>query len=254
MTAPWTPPAPRSAHNRALITLVIDTSASIGEIGALDGLNQSLRAWGNDMRADANLQRTAQIALVTFGHGGVRTVDASGATTAEPPDPFVDVARFNPAALQSGGYSPMLEGIERGIEIVYAGAESLDRQNLLLAWRPILCLISDGAPTDFQGRPTGRLAEVTRRIRQEEAGHNLIFLAIGVPGADDEALRTLAGPDGYYPLAQVNFMQALTLVSNSSPRLKAMAGTGSAEEIKREFRRDVEADDESRSWLMGGPL
>src|SRR4051794_4758721 len=233
MTSPQIPRV-RAAHNRGLITLVVDTSASIAQIGALDGLNRSLRQWGDEMRRDDTLVRIGQIALVTFGHGGVRTVDGSGATTAEPADPFVDVSRFNPGDLRADGYSPMLEGIERGIDIIYDGVRAMDRQNLLLAWRPVLCLISDGAPTDFHGRPTGRLPEVAERIRAEERAHNLVFLAIGVPGADDEALRTLAGHDGYYSLAQVNFMQALRLVSASADRVRSMAGAGSAADIKRE--------------------
>lgn len=250
MTDPQIPRA-RASHSRGLITLVVDTSDSIAQIGALDGLNQSLRKWGDDMREDANLRRIGQIAMVTFGYGGVRTIDGSGTTAAAPADPFVDVARFNPRDLAAGGYSPMLEGIERGIEIIYDGVRALDRQNLLLAWRPTLCLISDGAPTDFHGRSTSRLAEVTQRIRAEEAAHNLVFFAIGVPGADEQALRTLAGPDGYYPLAQVNFMQALQLVSASSDRVRTMAGGSSAGEIKRELRQDVEEDEQSRHWLLG---
>jgi uncharacterized protein YegL len=233
--------------------MVVDTSASIARIGALAGLNHSLRAWGDEMRRDAHLQRTGQVALVTFGHQGVQVVDGSGAGTEEPAEPFVDVSRFHPRDLQAGGFSPMLEGIERGIDIIYDGVRALDRQNLLLAWRPVLCVISDGAPTDYQGRPTGRLAEVSQRIRTEEAARNLVFFAIGVPGADDHALRTLAGADGYYPLAQVNFMQALGLVSASTDRVKTMAGTGSAAQIKSEVRQDVEEDAQSRAWLFGGP-
>src|SRR5947207_15787951 len=106
-------PRVRASHSRALITLVVDTSESIAQIGALGGLNHALREWGGLLRADTNLARIGQIAMVTFGYGGVRTVDGSGGTTAEPADPFVDVTRFNPADLRADGYSPMLEGIER---------------------------------------------------------------------------------------------------------------------------------------------
>ncbi|RZT17505.1 uncharacterized protein YegL [Kribbella sp. VKM Ac-2569] len=241
-------PAARASHSRALITLVVDTSDSIRQIGALDRLNQSLRRWGDDMRKDANLRRISQIAIVTFGFEGVRTIDASGATTGAPADPFVDLDRFSPRDLSAGHFSPMLEGIERGMEIIRDGADALERQNLLLAWRPILCLVSDGAPTDFEGRPTRRLGEVAQRIRAEEAAHNLVFFAIGVPGADDRALRTLAGANGYYPLAEVNFMHALELVSASN-RINAAAGIGSAAEIKNELRQEV--DEQYASWLGG---
>jgi uncharacterized protein YegL len=250
MTASPIPPA-RTSHSRGLITLIVDTSDSIAQIGALARLNQALRDWGDEMRKDDHLRRVGQVAVVTFGHDGVRTVDGTGATMAEPVDPFVDVDRFRPGDLGASGYSPMLEAIERGIDIIYDGVRRLDRQNLLLAWRPVLCLISDGAPTDFSGRPTDRLPEVARRIRDEEAARNLVFFAIGVPGADDAALRTLAGTDGYYSLAQVNFMQALRLVSASANRVKTMAGRDSAAEIKQEFRQDVKDDAEAFDWLTG---
>ncbi|WP_328322877.1 VWA domain-containing protein [Kribbella sp. NBC_00382] len=232
-----------------MITLVVDTSDSIAQIGALDGLNSSLRDWGDEMRKDANLQRIGQVAVVTFGPD-VRTIDGSGASLSTPADPFVDVARFNPRELSTGGFSPMLEGIERGIDVIRDGARALDRQNLLLAWRPTLCLISDGAPTRIDGSPTNRLREVTQRLRAEEDAHNLVFFAIGVPGADDQALRTLAGPDGYYRLAEVNFMHALKLLSASVVPNRSTSGN-SAEEIKRDARQDVEQNPGYRDWLVG---
>lgn len=241
-------PRPRPAKSRLLIALVLDASGSMARSGAIHALNDALVGWADELRKDPEIRRIGRVAIVSFGHGGVRTMGSGHA------DPFVDVADFRPPRLNAEltDYSPMFEGVETGISLIRAERAALRRNGLALAFRPLLCLVTDGAPTDLNGGPTHRLPEVRERLRTEERDHNLVFSAIGVDGADHGTLRSLAEVGGYYKLARADFIQALTLITASADHVTTIGSDASAVDIHRTFRESVVRNAEMRDWLERG--
>jgi uncharacterized protein YegL len=239
-------PAPQPAKSRLLITLVVDTSYSMAQSGGITELNNALRAWREELQRDANISRIGEIAMVTFGNGHVLTVDASGRTPGRPREPFVPVRSFNPPELTAGGVTPMVEALRFAFEMVAARKQQLRAEGVLLANRPLIYLLTDGAPTDEQGNRSERWRDLAPVIRQHEAGKHLLFFAIGVSGADQDVLRGLA-PESNFQVDGVQFGQVLRLVSSS---IDSVATAPTRDQPAEEIYADIRGKQARiRDWL-----
>ncbi|GAA4451180.1 vWA domain-containing protein [Phytohabitans houttuyneae] len=247
MTTDALPPV-RSAKGRLLLTLVVDTSGSMSQNGAIDQLNSALQTWRTELQRDDALRRTGEIALVTFGKDHVVAVDPSGRSGGQAVEPFVPITDFNPPKLEAGGLTPMVEALQYALQIIAARKETLRAGGVPLAYRPIMHLITDGVPTDESGQPTDRWRDLAPVLRSHEAGNHLLFFALGVHGHDENVLRGLA-PESSYHLSGVDFAQVMRLMSASIGQLRDASRNTDANTFYRGVRQRHEESEKMRRWL-----
>src|SRR6266478_4946299 len=124
-----------SLDPRCPCILLLDTSGSIN--GApLQALNQGLRAFQIDIRQDALASRRVEVAIVTFGNGGVQTIQD-----------FVLAGEFQAPTLTAGGVTPLGEAINRGLDML-RDRKAQYRANGIAYYRPWIFMVTDGEPTD----------------------------------------------------------------------------------------------------------
>ncbi len=155
---------------RCPVVLLLDKSGSMaGE--PIAQLNAALRAFKAEVARDALTARRAEIAIVSFGPV---TADAA----------FDTVDHFSPPTLQPEGDTPMGRAIELGLDMLAARKQEY-RDNGIAYFRPMVFLLTDGAPTDSW-------QAAARRVREEEAAKRVAFFAVGVEGADFATLARIA--------------------------------------------------------------
>jgi uncharacterized protein YegL len=238
----------QQAKSRLLITLVVDTSQSMSSNGAIDKLNAALRDWRTELLDDGYLTAVGEIALISFGNDYVTAIDPSGRRRGHMDEPFVPVREFDPPKLEAGGATPMVEAVQYALEITGARKEQLATQGIPLAHRPMIWLLTDGVPTDDQGRRSDRWRDLAPLLRQQEAGRHLLFYAIGVPGAERDVLAGLA-PNSFYFLDKLDFMRVMRLVSVSLNAAKGVSRNQSSDEVYADTRDRFERTEEMRLWL-----
>jgi uncharacterized protein YegL len=192
------------------IVLLVDTSTSM-QGHAIGELNNALVDWERDLKNDEYLRQQGEIALVSFGNGGVTIItgsssDATGA--------FVRVEDFRAPTLTANGVTPMVDAIRKGIDLANERRRLLRSQGIV-PYRPTLYMISDGFPTDAKGELSKTWHEIVPEIREAEERKHLLFFALGVANADEDVLRQLA-PNGYYKADGLQFRRVLRMVSASS--------------------------------------
>jgi uncharacterized protein YegL len=224
------------AENRAqrlLIALVLDTSQSMAG-KPIERLSEALGGLADDLRRDVQLRSTAELAIVTFGEGGV--VAWRGDKPVPPlTSPFVPADRFTVPNLRAGGVTPLTAAVERTIQCVAEEKAELKRR-FLQYYRPHIWLFSDGYPTDQQGELSDDWRRLPAIIRKSEADGRFLFFSVSVGDIDptgDMVLSELA-PDGHLRLDGFEFTTALKLVSASA---ESAARGQSAEAIKRRVTR-----------------
>lgn len=162
-----TNPEPRCA-----CVLLLDVSGSMA--GApIAALNEGLAAFAADIATDPLARQRVEVAVVTFGDGGV-VVDQD----------FVTAGRFEPRTLGAGGATPMGAAVEQALDMVEARKEQY-RANGIAYYRPWVFLLTDGAPTD-------EWQAAAERVHRAEESNGLAFFAVGVQGADMEVLGRIA--------------------------------------------------------------
>ena len=155
---------------RCPVVLLLDTSHSMA--GAkIEALNEGLVHFHEELAADRLAMKRVEVALVTFG-----PVEDHG--------DFVTADRFQPPRLTAGGNTPM------GAAILAAADKLRARKDHYRAggvdfYRPWIFLVTDGAPTDS-------VAEARRRVVEGEMRKEFMFFAVGVEGADMDALGALS--------------------------------------------------------------
>lgn len=220
-------PLGRGFAERIPLVLVLDTSASMARPeGAprIAELNAALREWLADAAADPALRERLEVAIVAFD-SEVRVLHLTPG-----PDLFALVEGVTPPELCASGLTLMLPAIETAIRLATGRTRELSAQNIP-SKRPLVWLMTDGAPSDERGAPLGAddVAAAGQRLR--EAGKatadspGCLFYAIGVGGADLATLHTLA-PDNSMLLPDFSYRRILRLVSESATRQQP----GSAED------------------------
>ncbi len=180
--------------------LLLDTSTSMsGE--RIEALNEGLSAFEQDIRRDDLAQRRVEVAIVTFGNGGVQLVQD-----------FVTAGQFEAPILSAGGDTPMGAAIHRGLDLL-RDRKAKYKQYAIPYYRPWVFMITDGEPTDFW-------ESAARRVRSEEAANGLAFFAVGVEGADMAMLTQIAVRQPVR-LKGLNFVELFVWLSQSQQRVSA---------------------------------
>lgn len=185
---------------RAPCLLLLDTSASMGG-EPIAALNEGLQVFKRDLMTDQLARRRVEIAVMTFGSGGVREIQN-----------FVTAEQWNPPQLSAGGSTPMGEALRRGLELLRE-RKDMYRNAGLQYFRPWVFLISDGEPTD-------QIDEAARAARQEDAGNGLAFFVVGVERANLEKLGEIAPPSRPpLKLKGLQFAELFLWLSQSQQRI-----------------------------------
>jgi uncharacterized protein YegL len=205
-------------HRRRFVALLIDTSRSMAitqtnGVRAIDALNQHIAAWLPAVRAEGRGPlRDVEFVVITFGEGGVRVVSGDGRPSAEDGAAFVPAARLDLPNLPAGGATPMVEAVDLTLSLIEQRRRHVQTVHAQQTGGPRLILVSDGAPTDFEGNSTDDWQALARRLAQRRASGRLQLFAFGVPGVDDDVMRALATEAGYFPLAELDLKKLLDLV------------------------------------------
>src|SRR5687768_17632294 len=94
-----------NADPRCACVLLLDTSGSMGG-EPVAALNAGLQMFQQELQGDTLASRRVEIAIVTFGSGGVQTAQD-----------FVTAGHFSAPHLQAGGDTPMGAAIHLGLDM-----------------------------------------------------------------------------------------------------------------------------------------
>lgn len=210
-------------EERQPVVLLLDTSASMGrpaEHPRIDELNGALTRWFDGVRAQERLRTRVEVCLLTFD-SAVRVYDPGPGRLvpveeADAERLFVPVDGMHPPTLRAEGLTRLTEAVDTALELARTRYRTLQRQRVP-ARRPFLWVLTDGAPSDDQGRPLDVtvLAGTAGRVRAGEERGEWVFQVIGVRGADLPMLRVLA-PKATSPLEDLDFGRILDLLFQST--------------------------------------
>lgn len=204
-------------HRRRFVALLVDTSDSMRTtetdgVPAIAELNRRIEDWLPKVRDEGRGSlRDVEFVVITFGAGGVRVVSGDATASAADDGAFVPAARLSIPELTAGGATPLVEAFDLALRLVEE-RRTLVQQLGQQTGAPRLILVSDGAPTDFEGNPTDDWRPLARRLAQSRKTRRTRLFAFGVPGVDDEIMQELAGDDGYFKLAEFDLKKLLDLV------------------------------------------
>jgi uncharacterized protein YegL len=186
---------------RCPCVLLLDTSGSMSG-SKIAGLNAGLKTLKEELIKDELAARRVELAIVTFGDGGVRLHQD-----------FVTALSFEPPHLIAGGSTPMGEAVERSLDLVESRKEAY-KANGIAYYRPWVFLISDGAPTDLWNN-------AANRVKAEEGANRLAFFAVGVEDADISILGQLSSLRSPVQLKGLAFRELFQWLSASQKQVSA---------------------------------
>lgn len=134
-------------------------------------LAAGLAVYKSTLASDREAARRVEVAMVAFG-GEVQTLCD-----------FTPAEEFRPPALVAGGQTPLGEALHQGIDLLQDRKQHY-WSNRLTFHRPWVFLISASPPTDLWHSAAGR-------VRHGESSKAFSVFAVGVEGADFDALRGL---------------------------------------------------------------
>ena len=186
---------------RCACVLLLDTSGSMaGE--QLAALNKGLQSFQEALQEDPLAKRRVEVAIVTFGNGGVQKVQD-----------FVTVDQFAAPMLSAGGTTPMGEGINLALDLV-AERKTQYKSNGIAYYQPWVFMITDGAPNP--GSPWESAAE---RIKGDVTAKSLAFFGVGVADADMNVLSKIT--PRAIKLDGLRFNELFVWLSQSQKRVSA---------------------------------
>jgi uncharacterized protein YegL len=205
-----------SAQKRTTLLFLLDTSGSMnGPEGAppprpIDELNDAMKKWAAHLSGAQDLRYRAELAVISFGAGGVRVHKAADGST------FSPAATFTAPELHAGGVTPMFEAIRTAIDLSERRKAELDDLGIQ-RFRPLIFMVTDAVPTDDSGYQVlkDEVEAMASQLTALQEKRKLAFFAVGVSTADQEFLATLA-PDANWHLANSDIAAFLIEASNSA--------------------------------------
>jgi len=143
---------------RLPVYILADVSGSM-QGTPIESVKSGIRQLHRDLLGDPQAIESAYLSIITFGNSAQQTV------------PLTEVAMFNPPELTAGGTTNFGDGLRMLID-------SFDRELVRTTadqkgdWRPLVFILSDGAPTDVDW-PT-----YAQQLRERRPA-NIIAVACG---------------------------------------------------------------------------
>ncbi|OQD57363.1 MULTISPECIES: vWA domain-containing protein [Streptomyces] len=229
---------------RLPLLLCLDISSSMsGEPIRL--LNEALALWGREIQEDVGLSSSVEIALVTFGGMGIGVWQ--GPHLLDPRatiSPFVSAHQFRSPQLSASGVTLLTEAVETGMRLVAERKTELRRSGLQY-YRPQICLVTDGLPTDSHGMATDAWRRLVPTLAAEQAAKRFRFYAFGIGGISDrgqQVLRELA-PKYHATLKGFPFRDLLQTMSASASAEQQGAEEETFEQLFNRFKTQRSAWD-----------
>lgn len=177
---------------RCPCVLLLDVSGSMNG-RPMDELNAGLATFHDELSADSLAMKRVEVGIVTFGPVKVEM-------------PFTSAFKFYPSTLQCQGDTPTGSAILQALNMVEDRKRDY-RANGISYYRPWVFLITDGKPTDAW-------TDAAEAIREGEAAKKFAFFAIGVQGADMDALRKISTREPL-SLQDLKFRELFSWLSSS---------------------------------------
>jgi uncharacterized protein YegL len=156
-------------ENRCAVVLVLDTSGSMAG-QKIQQLNAGLQTFRDELFSDSLASKRVEVAIVTFGPVNVEC-------------DFTGIQSFIAPHLSTTGDTPMGAAVEKACQMVRE-RKDIYNANGIKYYRPWIFLITDGLPTDS-------IVTASQLVREGEASKSFMMFAVGVEGADFNALKTL---------------------------------------------------------------
>lgn len=194
---------------RTPCVLVLDASASM-EGRPIEELNAGLALFANEVKADDHARGRVQISIVRVGGDERQIVD------------WTDVRELEAPTLEAGGATPLGRGMDLALRLVEEQKSRYTTHGIKYT-RPWIWLISDGLPTDEDWEL------VADRCRQAERGNHVVIYAVGVDGANMDALKKFTNQDAMR-LRELDFRGLFKFLSDSV-RVASRDKPGTTEQI-----------------------
>lgn len=190
--------------------LLCDTSLSMAKGDAIGQLNGGIAAFRAAMLRDKLARKRVEPAMITYGPVNV----ASHFATAE---------GFDPPILTAANDTPMGAAILRGLAFLADRKTALRTAGVAL-FRPLVLLISDGAPTD-------EWAAAAEAVRRGEKEKKFIFHTIGVRDANMEILGKISlRPPSH--IAETEFAAFFEFLANSVSQMSRSSPDGADDALE----------------------
>ena len=189
---------------RVPICLCLDTSGSMtGE--PINELNAGVSMFYNAIREDEMALYSAEIAIVTFGDGGVQCIaDFAGLAT-----------RNTPPVLEASGMTPMGEAMNMALDRLDARKEAYKKVGVDY-YQPWLVLMTDGAPNGSDSE----LARAESRTQSLVSEKKLTIFPIGIGReADMKVLQQFSPNRPPLRLKDLKFREFFQWLSQSVSRV-----------------------------------
>jgi uncharacterized protein YegL len=166
---------PRNKDQKCPIVLVLDTSGSM-EGTALTELNTALQKFKDEILADPLLTSRMEVGIVCFDDDArvERPIDLISTETVMP-------------TLTTGGTTNVVSGMRSAMQII-EDRKVFYKSNNEQYYRPFICLITDGIPTNTPEE----IDALDNEIQQMADNKKFIFIPFGVGEADMALLAKLA--------------------------------------------------------------
>jgi uncharacterized protein YegL len=229
---------------RLPLVLCLDTSSSMAGL-PISTLNDAMRMWAQELHDDVSLSASVEVAVITFGGIGVRAWRGPQMLVpGQPGTPFVPAHAFHAPQFEATGVTLLTEALEMAMQIVAERKQEL-RAAGLQYYRPQICLMTDGLPTDTEGQLTDSWQRLVPVLAAEQEKRHFRLYAIGVGGISQQGLDVLRAlaPAFHAHLHGFPFKQLLAMMSASANAEQKGAGDEVFEKIFHQFRTQRSAWD-----------
>lgn len=178
-----------NVQSKLPVFLVLDSSSSM-QGNPIKSLNEALQQFLIEVKEDPMLSQRLEISIIEFNSQSQVLLESKLPTE-------IDAMPL----LEASGSTKLQAGITTTLDLVERRKHQLRQQGATF-YRPMVMLISDGAPDSRDD-----LAQLAEKIKQETNSKKYVFLNFGVGEADMSLLQSL---NGYVKGEQ---LQALKLIN-----------------------------------------
>jgi len=186
-----------NSDERAPLVLVLDCSGSMLEDDKIALLNEGLKTLAAELKNDPIAARCGRVLVISFG--GDNNVEIVGEWT--------DAMDFTPPTLMAGGLTPLGAAMRCALDEIESQKSQMRSAGVSYK-RPIVMLLSDGAPTD-------EWQQVAAECKNAEASHKVNVMPIGIGAEPNKAILAAFSNKGALNLSGLKFKELFIWLSRS---------------------------------------